>query len=57
MMIIVDIMDEVNTGEDQIHSLQGESKNEIYDGQSKRANVGVDGHDWAFPHLGEGQAL
>ena len=24
------------------------SQNEIYDGQSKRANVGVDGHDWAF---------
>ena len=23
----------------------------------KGANVGVDGHDWAFPHLGEGQAL
>ena len=52
MMIIVDIMDEVNTGEDQIHSLQGESKNEIYDGQSKRANVGVDGHDWAFFSFG-----
>ena len=52
MTIIVGIKDEVNIGEDQIHSLQGESKNEIYDDQSKGANVGVGGHDWAFLHLG-----
>ena len=51
-MIIGNIMDEVNTHEDQIHSLQGESQNEIQEGQSKVANVDVDGHDWAFPHLG-----
>ena len=57
MMIIDDIMDEVNIFEDQIHSLQGESQNEIYDGQSKGANVGVDGRDWTFPFWDEGHVL
>ena len=32
--------------------MEEESQNEIYDGQSKGANVGVDGRDWTFPLLG-----
>ena len=33
------------------------SQNEIYDGQSKGANVGVDGRDWTFPFWDEGHVL